>query len=127
VAVRPRLRAVGALLGEIAQRGLDGRPVLLLLGGELQPRLQRGDARVGEGCDVLGALPHAHAFARRCGLRKRSTCAGKHKSDRSGSNCFLHHGHLLDGAFIRCADDEACHRIRKLSFGHEITAMCVRS
>src|SRR6188474_2455480 len=32
----PRACTLGALLGEIAQRGLDRRPVLLLLGGELQ-------------------------------------------------------------------------------------------
>src|SRR6185437_6014507 len=50
-----RGEAVLTLLGEIAQRALDGRPVLLLVGRQLEARMQRGDARVSEGADVLRA------------------------------------------------------------------------
>src|SRR6185503_9684308 len=42
-AVGPRLHALGAILGEIADRRLDRRPVLLLLGGELEPGLEARD------------------------------------------------------------------------------------
>src|SRR5207237_821479 len=49
------LDAVAAILGEIADRGFHGRPVLLLLGGELQSGLEARDASIGERCDILGA------------------------------------------------------------------------
>jgi len=49
------LHPLGAQLREIAQRLLEGRPVLGLVRRELQAGLQRGDARVGEGGPVLGA------------------------------------------------------------------------
>ena len=51
-------------LGEIAQRGFDRRPVLFLLGGELEPGLEAGNARVGDAASVLdghiGALAALH-------------------------------------------------------------------
>ena len=50
----PLLEARGARFGALANGGLDGGPVLLLLWGELQPRLQRGDARVGQRGEILG-------------------------------------------------------------------------
>ena len=61
---------VGALFCEFPDRGLDRGPVLLLLGGEPQPRLERGDARVAERGDVLLARLPALGFARRVGPRR---------------------------------------------------------
>src|SRR3569833_4425168 len=42
-----RRQPLRAHLGEIAQRGLDRRPILLLVGFELEPRKQRGAAGIG--------------------------------------------------------------------------------
>src|SRR5262245_45253255 len=55
VGIGARRETLGALLGKVTQRVLDRRPELLLLGIELEARMQRGDARVAEGADVLGA------------------------------------------------------------------------
>src|SRR5262245_56206823 len=55
VGIGARRETLGALLGEVAQRALNRRPQLLLLGGELESRMQRGDARIAERADVLGA------------------------------------------------------------------------
>jgi hypothetical protein len=41
-------------LGQIARCLLEGRPILLLLGGEHQSRLQGGDSRLAECAQVLG-------------------------------------------------------------------------
>ena len=101
VIAAPRLaaggHAVGAFLGQIADRGLDRGPVLLLLGGELQPSLEAGDASIGECGHVLSVRPQAALFARRGLLRQRKSCARECESDCCSSDCFLHDGHLLDG------------------------------
>ncbi len=55
VGIGARRETLGALPGEIAQRALDRRPELLLLGGELEAGMQPGDTRIAEGADVLGA------------------------------------------------------------------------
>ncbi len=46
-----------AQLSHIAQRLLERRPALGLIRCQFQARLQRGDARVGEGGDVGNARP----------------------------------------------------------------------
>src|ERR1700691_4699538 len=43
------------LLGEVAHRQFERRPVFLLVGVQLEAGLERGDARVEEGGAVLGA------------------------------------------------------------------------
>ena len=69
--------AVGTLLGEFADRGLDRRPVLLLLGGELQPGLERRDARVGERRQVFGGRQSAlcSSARRRAAPRRAASVA----------------------------------------------------
>jgi hypothetical protein len=51
--VPPTCVALLMHLGEVAQRGLEGRPVFLLIGRQPQPRLQCGDTRIGEGRAVF--------------------------------------------------------------------------
>src|SRR5262245_38177718 len=55
VGIGARRETLGALLGEVAQRALNRRPELLLLGGELEARMQRGNTCIAKGADVLGA------------------------------------------------------------------------
>ena len=50
---RMRENTVGAQLGEITERLLERRPVLLLLGVEPQPGLHARDPRVGEGAEII--------------------------------------------------------------------------
>src|SRR6186713_2067206 len=86
-----RRETLGALLGEIAQRGLDRRPELLLLGGQLETRMQRGDARIAEGANVLGAdarVTHALELSASADgarlLRVGIRAAGNRKRGRAG-------------------------------------------
>src|SRR4029077_12465795 len=49
------LGALDAQLNEIAHRLLERRPILALVGGELQPGFQCGDARIGKGGNISSA------------------------------------------------------------------------
>src|SRR6476659_2033686 len=91
VGIGARRETLGALLGEIAQRGLDRRPELLLLGGQLETRMQRGDARIAEGANVLGAdarVTHALQLSASADgarlLRVGIRAAGNRKRGRAG-------------------------------------------
>ena len=87
-----RGEAVLTLLGEIAQRALDGRPVLLLVGRQLEARMQRRDARVGEGADVLRARTPVRTARSVTGslLRVSKGAAGDRKRSRAGKNSLPH-------------------------------------
>src|SRR5262249_28795982 len=52
-----RLDTVDAILGGRAQRLLECRPVLLLVGTEREPGVQPRDPRVGKGAHVVRAKP----------------------------------------------------------------------
>src|SRR5262245_6489316 len=90
--VAPRIGALEARLGEIADRLLDRRPVLLLVGGELEPSPEGGDARVGEGAHVLGGRAPLRGRRARLllllGSRERG--AGNRQRGRCGEQDFPH-------------------------------------
>src|SRR5262245_29924851 len=95
VGVCPRGKALGALLGEITQRGFHRRPVLFLLGRQLEPGMKPRNARITKGRDVFSAwTPALHTLeVIRPLLRIDQRRTGNRKRGRAGENCFPH-GHL---------------------------------
>ena len=87
--IAPCCHAVHPQLADLACRLLEGRPVLLLLGGQSQTRLEAGKPRLTEGPQVLG-LPALGAVtaAALLGLDKRR--AGNRKCCCSGDDGFPH-------------------------------------
>src|SRR5262245_18558309 len=84
-----------ALLCQLAQSALNCRPVLFLLGRQLQPGTERGNARIAERGNILSAgapsRPALEIIRTLLGIHERST--GNRKRGRAGENCFPH-GHL---------------------------------
>src|SRR3974377_321500 len=90
----PHGEALGALLGDVAQRAFHRRPVLLLFGRQLKSCVQRGDARIAKGADVLCARPPAIMHEARSrtwtllGVDERG--AEDRKRGRAGQSCLPH-------------------------------------
>src|SRR5271157_6333224 len=116
-------KAIGALLGKIADRAFHRRPILFLIGRELEPSLEPGDARIGEGANVFGRRPPA---ARAVGsarllLRVDKRRAGDHERGRPSENRFPH-GYPLKNLLMRTVKKYAG-ALRKLKNGQIHTAV----
>src|SRR5262249_37841554 len=78
-----------AQLGHLAVALLERRPLLLLLGRKLQPRMQGGNAGIGQRTDVLGRQPGAAGVRCRL-LRRDQTRSGKRQNCRCDTKLLQH-------------------------------------
>jgi hypothetical protein len=87
-----RGEAFRALLGKIAQRAFDGRPVLLLLSREFESGMQCRNARVAKRSDVLRTWSPARREIVVAGtlLRVSKRSAGDRKRSQAGENSLPH-------------------------------------
>src|ERR1700735_1729883 len=118
-----RLPALGTQLRHVAQRLLESRPVLGLVGRELETGLERGNARIGQCSPVFGTQMMMAVLEARAAialwtvptlLRIHNRRAGDGEDGRRGDH-WLEHVLLLrdQGAQIR----KRSPRIDKLKFG----------
>src|SRR6476646_7644136 len=83
--------AVGAGLGHIADRSLNGGPVFFLLRRELESRLERCDASVSERLDVCSRrLPARRTVAITHLIGKNQSRAANHRCRGPSQYCFQH-------------------------------------
>jgi hypothetical protein len=97
--IRLRRGSIVPRLGELPKCRFKGRPIILLLRRQPQPRLQRGQARIGEGSAVfLCRLPlpaglgttHLLVLTTHLLLGIDDGGAGDRDGCRSRENCFPH-------------------------------------